>query len=301
MQNFDNLSSFAPSSASETPSPDLDMHYSAYGAISGAGSPVLDNPLLNRVHNQYSSLSQMFLETATKDDPLFSADLDRVFTWFNEELTHSQRLTAAFTLFSNLGQSDRDFILSALNNTVVVATEPTELLGLNDSKRSLVVLQKNRMNSIVLKPGQSLFSNMKTPLPSQPSNSVDGETFGHADYIDSFSSAVMNNTIQSNTDPNTSTLIPPGFTPKYTISCASSTTNAEAEQSPQRDLYLDNFAGWLRFFRLHKYGPVLTEAHDTNPQEFLKITDEALESLGVAALGARRKFLKLFHQILEQQ
>lgn len=51
---------------------------------------------------------------------------------------------------------------------------------------------------------------------------------------------------------------------------------------------------WLRSLRLHKYNPIF---ETMKWQDMLKMDDEALLGKGVAALGARRKLLKVFDQI----
>lgn len=51
---------------------------------------------------------------------------------------------------------------------------------------------------------------------------------------------------------------------------------------------------WLRSLRLHKYNPIF---ESSKWQDMLKLDDEALLAKGVAALGARRKLLKVFDQV----
>jgi hypothetical protein len=57
---------------------------------------------------------------------------------------------------------------------------------------------------------------------------------------------------------------------------------------------LNDIPGWFRSMRLHKYTP-LFEA--LKWQEIIQLTDEQLTDKGVAALGARRKMLKVFEQV----
>ena len=101
--------------------------------------------------------------------------------------------------------------------------------------------------------------------------------------------------------------------------------------APQRSIHidwalLDNIPAWLRSLRLHKYTPCFTGpvpqsvmakqqhlAHAARDDSHLRdrppnsmdwtwrvmiaLTDKDLESLGVQALGARRKMLRVFAQI----
>ncbi|KAI8991440.1 hypothetical protein BDF20DRAFT_831477 [Mycotypha africana] len=57
---------------------------------------------------------------------------------------------------------------------------------------------------------------------------------------------------------------------------------------------LKDIPAWLRSLRLHKYNPIFA---DCKWQEMIKMTDEDLLKRGVAALGARRKMLKVFDNI----
>ncbi|OBZ90708.1 Protein VTS1 [Choanephora cucurbitarum] len=57
---------------------------------------------------------------------------------------------------------------------------------------------------------------------------------------------------------------------------------------------LEDIPAWLRSLRLHKYNPIF---ESTKWQDMLRMDDDALLKRGVAALGARRKLLKVFDQI----
>ncbi|KAI8879013.1 hypothetical protein K501DRAFT_227418 [Backusella circina FSU 941] len=57
---------------------------------------------------------------------------------------------------------------------------------------------------------------------------------------------------------------------------------------------LEDVPAWLRSLRLHKYNPIF---ETMKWQDMLKMDDEALLEKGVAALGARRKLLKVFEQV----
>ncbi|KAI9312330.1 hypothetical protein BX666DRAFT_1820151, partial [Dichotomocladium elegans] len=49
--------------------------------------------------------------------------------------------------------------------------------------------------------------------------------------------------------------------------------------------------GWFRTLRLHKYNSIF---EPMKWQDIIKLSNEDLEAKGVAALGARRKMLKVF-------
>lgn len=60
------------------------------------------------------------------------------------------------------------------------------------------------------------------------------------------------------------------------------------------NIYTTDVPAWLRSLRLHKYNPIF---ETIKWQDMLKMDDEALLNKGVAALGARRKLLKVFDQV----
>jgi len=61
---------------------------------------------------------------------------------------------------------------------------------------------------------------------------------------------------------------------------------------------LADIPAWLRSLRLHKY---TDNFKDMNWKDLVQLTDSDLEKQGVAALGARRKMLKVFEQVKEAQ
>lgn len=62
---------------------------------------------------------------------------------------------------------------------------------------------------------------------------------------------------------------------------------------------------WLRSLRLHKYThiflPSETHVHPWTWQEMVQLSDDDLVDLGVAALGARRKMMRVFEMIREER
>ncbi|KAI8054482.1 hypothetical protein BDF22DRAFT_614732, partial [Syncephalis plumigaleata] len=54
---------------------------------------------------------------------------------------------------------------------------------------------------------------------------------------------------------------------------------------------LEDISGWFRSMRLHKYTPLF---ETMTWRELVKLDDQQLSDKGVAALGARRKMLKVF-------
>lgn len=58
--------------------------------------------------------------------------------------------------------------------------------------------------------------------------------------------------------------------------------------------FLSDVPAWFRTLRLHKYNSIF---EPMKWQDIIKLTDEDLQAKGVAALGARRKMLKVFENI----
>lgn len=61
-----------------------------------------------------------------------------------------------------------------------------------------------------------------------------------------------------------------------------------------RFFLLTDVTAWLRSLRLHKYNSIF---EPMRWQDIVKLDDDALQAKGVAALGARRKMLKIFENI----
>ncbi|KAK6520787.1 Flap-structured DNA-binding and RNA-binding protein [Arthrobotrys conoides] len=70
--------------------------------------------------------------------------------------------------------------------------------------------------------------------------------------------------------------------------------SSKPPEDPTDITLLNDIPAWLRSLRLHKYTDNLK---DLKWQELVLLDDEALEKRGVAAVGARRKMLKVFEQV----
>ncbi|KAI8991017.1 hypothetical protein BDF20DRAFT_842237 [Mycotypha africana] len=84
-----------------------------------------------------------------------------------------------------------------------------------------------------------------------------------------------------------------------TISTTSTSTFMNNDNNDDYNVNLDlvkDVPAWLRSMRLHKYNPIFEKMRW---QDIIQLDDEALKTKGVAALGARRKMLKVFDQVKE--
>ncbi|KAI9891184.1 MAG: Flap-structured DNA-binding and RNA-binding protein [Vezdaea aestivalis] len=72
--------------------------------------------------------------------------------------------------------------------------------------------------------------------------------------------------------------------------------SSKPPEDPTDPNLLQDIPGWLRSLRLHKYTDNLKDMKWT---ELVQLDDAGLEAKGVAAVGARRKMLKVFEQVRE--
>ncbi len=70
--------------------------------------------------------------------------------------------------------------------------------------------------------------------------------------------------------------------------------SSKPPEDPTDPSLLQDIPSWLRSLRLHKYTENLK---DMNWTELVELDEEALKERGVAAVGARRKMLKVFEQV----
>ncbi|KAI8333858.1 hypothetical protein BC941DRAFT_515861 [Chlamydoabsidia padenii] len=87
-----------------------------------------------------------------------------------------------------------------------------------------------------------------------------------------------------------------GMSPKSNTSSINTTvTNKDKKGGEVVDMeLLQDVPAWFRSLRLHKYNSIF---EPMKWQDIVKLTDAELEAKGVAALGARRKMLKIFETI----
>ncbi|KAG2223009.1 hypothetical protein INT45_012308 [Circinella minor] len=69
--------------------------------------------------------------------------------------------------------------------------------------------------------------------------------------------------------------------------------NKKASETVNMEL-LEDVPAWLRMLRLHKYNHIF---ENMKWQDMIKLSNDQLEAKGVAALGARRKMLKVFETV----
>ncbi len=73
-----------------------------------------------------------------------------------------------------------------------------------------------------------------------------------------------------------------------------------SEPSCHSDVFVTDFVQWLRLLRLHKYIDSLSPLYNADRVSLLKSDEAALEAAGVGAMGARKKFMRLFERIQQE-
>lgn len=111
-----------------------------------------------------------------------------------------------------------------------------------------------------------------------------------SDHSDASANARYRATTTTNTHPMAKTASHVGNSNPSTGS-----GNENREEVIDMEL-LKDVTAWLRSLRLHKYNSIF---EPMRWQDIIKLDDEALQAKGVAALGARRKMLKIFENIRE--
>ena len=315
----------------------------------------------------YSQLSVMLFEKAVGENPAFPEDLDRVHTWFVKDLSDAQKLVTLRELLSLISPSQHRFLFTsvsfdseksggdeetvwldlAMSETQKILKSPASKLGAleKETKGRL----ENRLQSLDLTPGPSLFSGLnvssksKLPLsagpnhssstielalasisdrPGSPALSIDSQLSNSSVNIAPSSAASLQQSaspVPSLTESTTSKFssflnlqsappvksqppvnplagkAPPGFL------SPNASEFRPSEPSCYSDVYLSDFAQWLRLLRLHKYTDCLKPHYDKDKLKFLNYSETDLEQAGVCAMGARRKFLRLFERIKEEK
>lgn len=303
----------------------------------------------------YSQLSVMLFEWAVEENAAFPEDLDRVHSWFMRELSDAQKLVCLHELLSLISPSQQRFLFSSVAFDTQLSGEDETLwldLAMDKSQklataRSPVVsdtsLLENRLKSLEIKPGESLFSGVKiskkSKLPTK-NNTVNSDyswtstsssdlqyptcispvsTFLNSEMTGVNSSVnSLNNlndfSINENFSSEKSKILsflgvsgdsalpnvpvsnyprqaPPGFL---------SPTACEfrpSEPSCYAEVFMTDFSQWLRLQRLHKYSECLGPLYAKSKHDLLLIDEAGLEGAGVSAMGARKKFLRLFGRI----
>lgn len=285
----------------------------------------------------YSQLSIVLFEQAMTENESFPVDLDRVHSWFTKELSDAQKLVCLHGLLSFMTTSQHQFLFTSVAFDSPFDGHESEWLNqaMDDAAAKAAKeasTNTNRLKQMDLTPGENLFDGLnysKSKFPSEkdipttasPVHSLASEnenlstmplpysyftdhettTTEPSSLNSSFSSSTGNASPSSSRFSNLMKMpketgkAPPGFLSPNAIEFRPS------EPSCHSDVYMVDFAQWLRLLRLHKYSETLGPVFENDKIALLKMSDEQLKAVGVSALGARRKFLRLFERIREEK
>jgi hypothetical protein len=257
------------------------------------------------------------IKQSGNEEEIFQTDLANVLVWFEKSLTSSQRITTAFTLFERLTAWQRDFVLGMLKTTEVTASVRNQAHVINterageappgfDSTAEQPVYQPQQQKSLVgLKFEQH---------PSRPSSTPPHYQQYHYGTQQNFSARRTPSPLYHQQQQQQQQQRPfPSYHQKQyqsyyhhsnqsnvslvTTSSMDSTFSTGSELTLDQcnvELFKRDIPQWLRSLRLHKYTPAIG---GLSQEALLASTDEILERHGVAALGARRKLLRIFETI----
>jgi len=241
---------------------------------------------------------------------IFSADLERVNTWFKAELQDdTQRLMVLFSLVQLMPEWQQDFLVQLLgqkrksrgvqeSTPKVVLTQPPPGL---DSKPPSPVEHNSNMHPTIIKP-----SSAPPRVPSGPlswrRSKESASPIEETPPMVLASPAPRRASILIHQDM-CDTLPRHHYQQTSTAPQFHSLPLSPAQPIPQQDdtyaaLFWSDLRAWLRCLRLHKYESIFQKP---SRQTFLTWSATDLESAGVTAMGARNKFLRLFEQLREQQ
>jgi hypothetical protein len=129
----------------------------------------------------------------------------------------------------------------------------------------------------------------------------DGDTDGHASHLASpvvsdsgLSPPNSGGSWKRIADPEPTRSVLRTWNPERDLERTSPTSSSDSVPVSSH-LFHTDMSAWLRLHRLHKYQPVFQRVTDRG--RILSMNEDGLAAIGVAALGARRKFLRLFELI----
>lgn len=228
-----------------------------------------------------------------EEDPAFKNDLAHVLVWFTDDLNASQRLSAVYTLARNLNSTQQDLLLKCLREEGEGTREEEDKMsikGKSDNKTAPWLTDR---------PSNQHQHQWHIPEPQRsPPGLLSWSS--HPSQIGNKISLASIPNVTSPPGPlpqrgSPSSLSSSSFTSASSSSLAIKVSAAADEMIPANaELFHMDLSSWLRLHRLHKYEPTLS---GLDRAHLLALDETALEALGVAALGARRKFTRLFGAI----
>jgi len=233
------------------------------------------------------------------NEAAFKADLANVLVWFESDLANSQRITTAFTLLNHLTTWQLRFVMSLLSKpSENYAAEASDMLHLRQHRSlaqdSLTVAPPSSQESFAseVPPGLEKPPRVESPrYPRAESPRLEPARPYDQSWRRSPGPPSPKATATSPSSPN--------------ISVASSEVNSTASEITLEqcnpELFYRDIPAWLRSLRLHKYSTVFSSMTQADLLALVagetEVADAKLEQLGILALGARRKVMRVLSMI----
>lgn len=307
-----------PSSRPPSSTNDLDRWLNPKLTLDGA--PSRPNIVLASSPSKDEEIDPLMICRPEEEDPTFKNDLAHVLVWFEQDLSSQQRLSTVFTLAKNLSKWQVDMLIKCL--TTREDEIPKRTTNSSPISHSLSSLRLDNEEFLDNTTGFSIYNNntasprktLNNPNNDGTSSTKSNTTTGSLSWRTLVSPEPIRppGLAETTWSPFHSNVNPPQLSPnnsyhyypqQHSQSSSSSPSPVPSlvtippttvEENINMRLFYADLPAWLRYHRLHKY-----EEHfqSLKPGQCLDLTDEALDRIGVKALGARRKFLRLFELI----
>lgn len=203
----------------------------------------------------------MSLGEGSEEDLSFKNDLAHVLVWFGEDLSSEQKLTTVYTLIRRLPKPQLDLLLECIKSDGDYSTpmhHATPHARFGGGSWRRAPEQKASTLTLAPRPVRA------SPFTLSPPESV----------------VPSRPTSPSSSSPSSSAGVSPIELVQVNLS-----------------LFEEDYPAWLRHHRLHKYQDNFRTLWEDR-QAILRLSDADLERIGISALGARRKFLRLFETVV---
>eukprot|EP00834_Sanchytrium_tribonematis_P002931 NODE_101_length_19951_cov_0.932501.p8 type:complete len:272 gc:universal NODE_101_length_19951_cov_0.932501:10595-9780(-) len=241
----------------------------------------LASPLSPRMHPiDWTHYESMIEDMAKSLEPQFTKDLCQIEQWF-KHLNVTEKTTTLFNLLQHINPAQVKFLIGVLKD-----------LGQKTNVLSPMMDSNNE------DPFQSSISPLGSRLAPfmQPKSPQIRSTSPLLDIMPPMIQVTSPNPLRrSQTVPSRKAGVEEFSIPVNPASVSRSTSSSKGKIPDVIDFkQLEDLPSFLKTLRLHKYSDNL---ESYNWKEWIEMDEDALEKAGVAALGARRKMLKVFDVI----
>ena len=248
-------------------------------------SPRLSNAPSNM---DWSNYENMVEEMSKLLEPQFRQDLCQIEQWF-KHLNQNEKTTCLFNLTQHINPAQVKFLMGVLKDMAQKSNMLSPLMDHDDPFQQSVSPLNARL---------APFMQPKSPQMRSTSPILDS-------MMPPMIQVTSPNPLRRSQTVPTRRSAGEEFSLPISSELGGVKRNTSASKGKIPDVIdfkqLEDMAGFLKLLRLHKY----TENLKTVKwRDWIEMDEEALEAAGVAALGARRKMIKVFeviHRNMEEQ